>query len=542
MSLREYARKRDFQRTAEPKPARGRKDSAHRFVVQKHAASRLHYDFRLELDGSLKSWAVPKGFPYNRGDKRLAIQVEDHPLSYIDFEGIIPRGQYGGGTVMVWDRGTFDLVGPAKGLRDGKLHVDLHGKKLNGEWYLVQMREGKEWLLIRGGANVPPVSEQLEDTSALSGKSMAQLAQAPGAKAPREKASTPRPPMGKSRPKRSLRARSSPARSRKAGKVSGSFIAPMKAKLVAQVPDESGWIYEVKFDGFRALAIKEGRDVQLFSRNEKDFNGRFPEIAEAVAALDAPDCVLDGEIVALDAKGRSSFQKLQALELGEARPPLFFYLFDLLRLNRQDLRSRPLAERKRTLEKLLRGAPPELRFSASLPGTSEAVIAMARRHGFEGIIAKRDQSPYEAGLRSGAWRKIKFHLEQEFVIGGYTNPEGTRKFFGALLVGVYLGKELRFCGKVGTGFSEGSLKSLHAQFHKIRRTKCPFENLPETRRARYGQAITAAAMKRCHWLQPILVGQVRFGEWTRDGKLRQPAFLGLREDKDATEVVQEKNP
>ena len=278
----------------------------------------------------------------------------------------------------------------------------------------------------------------------------------------------------------------------------------------------------------------------MFSRNEKDFGAKFPEVTEAISQLKVQDAIIDGEIVALDKQGLSSFQLLQAFELGQERPPIFFYAFDLLRLDGKELLAHPLSERKAMLQKLLKSPPGVIRFSASLGEDAEELVRKAREIGVEGLIGKRKNSVYEPGRRSGAWIKLKFQSEQEFIIGGYTAPGGTRKYFGALLVGVYDGKALLFVGKVGTGFNEALLRRLHSRFQKIREEACPFSNLPEERGARYGQSITASEMKRCRWLQPKLVCQVRFSEWTREEKLRQPVFLGIREDKSAREVVREK--
>jgi len=509
--------------------------------VQKHAASRLHYDFRLELGGVLKSWAVPKGVPYKKGEKRLAMQVEDHPVSYVDFEGTIPAGQYGGGTVMVWDTGTFEPMSeaPLKDLAGGKLHFVLDGKKLHGEWYLVRMHEGNQWLLIRGRDDMTPVSKKADDTSALSGKTMAAIANARRgrvwvAKKSAEPEARRNLQRETRRPHRAAGSRGAPpAKSRL------KFIEPMKALLVEK-PPPGDWIYEIKFDGFRALAIRDTDGTQLLSRNNKDFAEKFPEVFDAVAALELNDAIIDGEIVALDAKGRSSFQLLQAFELGQQRPPILFYAFDLLRLNGRDLRTRPLAERKAELERMLKDAPDTIRFSASLGNEPEKLLRQARELGLEGLIGKRADSTYEAGRRSGAWIKLKLHREQEFVIGGYTPPGGARSHFGALLVGVYEGKELKFAGKVGTGFDAARLRALHEKFKKLAADTCPFVDLPEQRGRRYGQAMTAAELKRVHWVKPVMVCQLRFSEWTRDHRLRQPVFLGLREDKAATEVVREK--
>jgi bifunctional non-homologous end joining protein LigD len=526
MSLKEYTRKRDFQKTPEPSGRAGKRQPGHRFVIQKHEASHLHYDFRLELSGTLKSWAVPKGVPYAKGEKRLAMQTEDHPLAYIDFEGTIPKGQYGGGTVMVWDQGTFEPLSktPAKDLAKGKLHFVLEGKKLKGEWYLVRLREGNQWLLIRGGDDMKPVSHKQEDTSALSGHSMRELAR--GDRVWQSKAAAEK--SAKAAPQRRAKPELLPP-----------FVEPMKAKLTAH-PPEGDWRYEIKFDGYRALALKGGSQVRLLSRNEKDFGGKFPEVMTALLSLPVKNAIIDGEIVALDSKGRSSFQLLQARELGQERPPLFFYAFDLLQLDGEKLVDLPLHERRAKLARMLHGGPDVIRYSDSLGTDAARLLKEAKKLGLEGLIGKRENSVYESGQRSGAWIKLKLQQEQEFVIGGYTDPEGTRAHFGAVLVGVYRKKELVYTGKVGTGFDRKLLGSLHAAFKKIARDSCPFTNLPEKRNGRWGQGITLAEMKRCHWLKPTMVCQVKFGEWTRDDRLRQPVFLGLREDKDAREVVREK--
>jgi bifunctional non-homologous end joining protein LigD len=525
MSLKEYNRKRNFSKTEEPSGKAAPKKSAHRFVIQKHAASRLHYDFRLEMDGTLKSWAVPKGVPYAKGEKRLAVEVEDHPVSYINFEGTIPKGQYGGGTVMVWDRGTFEPLSknPSKELSGGKLHFILHGEKLEGEWYLVRLRDEKNWLLVRGHDDMKPVSAKMDDTSAISGRSMEAIS----------KGST----IWNSTPSVKTRPETKHARA-KASTPFPNFIEPMKARL-ADHASAGEWLYEIKLDGFRTLAFKSENSVRLLSRNENDFGEKFPEILQAVKELSIDDAIIDGEIVALDPKGRSSFQLLQAYDLGQQKPPIFFYAFDLLRLQGKDLQKLPLTERKSLLERALKKAPDLIRYSSSLKGDVKRLLKEAQRLGLEGLIGKRADSVYEAGRRSGAWIKLKLHREQEMVIGGFTDPEGSRTHFGSLIIGYYEKGALLCAGKVGTGFNEALLKSLGEHFESNRAQVCPFKNLPEKRSGRYGAGITPAEMKRCHWLKPKLVCQVKFSEWTRDGKLRQPVFLGLREDKAAKEVVRE---
>jgi bifunctional non-homologous end joining protein LigD len=432
---------------------------------------------------------------------------------------------------MVWDQGTFKplTASPLKDLESGKLHFVLDGKKLHGEWYLVRLRQGKQWLLIRGQNDMRPVSKKMDDTSALSGQSMEELAKSGDvwqSNRAESKKKAARPPEPKAVPAHAIKFNAP------------KFIEPMKARLTT-TPPEGEWIYEIKLDGFRALAFKQDGRVRLLSRNEKDLGAKFPEVAEAVGGIRANRAILDGEIVALDPKGRSSFQLLQAYDLGEERPPIFYYVFDLLELDGKDLRKKTLTTRKEILEQLLKKAPPVIRYSASLEGSPQKLLKEANRLGLEGLMAKRKDSIYEAGRRSGAWIKLKLHHEQEFVIGGYTEPQGSRQHFGSVLVG-YQGKEgFKFAGKVGTGFDEALLKSLHARLEALEVSECPFQNLPEKRSGCYGQGLTVAEMKRCHWVKPSLVCQIKFSEWTRDGKLRQPVFLGLRNDKDAGEVVRE---
>jgi bifunctional non-homologous end joining protein LigD len=522
MALREYRAKRDFKVTREPKPARKSSRGAPLFVIQKHAASHLHYDFRLELGGVLKSWAVPKGPPFAHEEKRLAMQVEDHPLDYARFEGIIPAGEYGGGTVMVWDIGTWEALSenPARDLARGKLHFLLHGRKLEGEWRLVQMRRegrGNEWLLIRNGDSLKPLSKKRDDASVLSGRTMARIAA-----------------------DKDARWHSAPAKDRKdARELKARFIEPMKAKLVDE-PPAGEWLFELKWDGYRAIAIREGDEAILLSRNKKDLTQKFPEIAAALREVPCRSAVLDGEIVALDGKGRSSFQLLQDYQMQTRRPALAYYVFDLLSLDGEDLAALPLAERKARLARLIERAPDPIRGSPALDGAYKALLAQVRKHGLEGLVGKLARSKYEPGRRGGAWIKLKVLNEQEFVIGGCTPPGGSREYFGALLAGYYEGNDLLFASKVGAGYSQAMLREIHNRMAPLRTEKCPFANLPTERSGRWGQGITRSAMAKCVWLKPKLVCQVRFTEWTRDGGLRHPAFLGLREDKAAREVVRER--
>ena len=315
-----------------------------------------------------------------------------------------------------------------------------------------------------------------------------------------------------------------------------SFIEPIQALRVEKLP-EGDWLYEVKLDGYRALAFKDGKNVRLISRNNKPLN--YPQLLDSLKLFAVEQVILDGEIVALDEEGRSSFQLLQVYKSSEQRVPLVYYVFDLLFVDGKDLRKEPLSARRKLLAEVLKKAPENIRLSEGLQGSEEDLLRVAREFGLEGLVAKRLNSLYESGRRCGAWVKVKLTKDQEFVIGGYTLPEGSRRYFGSILVGYQSPDGLLFAGRVGSGFSEKLLASIDAQLQKLRRTTCPFINLPEKSRGRWGQGITPAIMKRCHWVKPVLVAQVKFTEWTLDNQLRQPVFLGLRTDKDAKDVVRE---
>ncbi len=525
MSLAEYKKKRDFRATPEP-VASEKRTGQRRFVVQKHAATRLHFDFRLELGRTLKSWAIPKGLPLEKGEKRLAVQVEDHPLSYRTFEGTIPRGQYGGGTVMVWDVGTFttEEPHPLKALAAGKLHLTLHGEKLRGSWHLVRLRgEERQWLIIRGapepGARSSGrVTPATRDVSVLSGRTMAQIASgAPSRKKAAERTSAP------------TSKRKAPAR-KAARKSPLTLVAPMQALLV-NVPPEGQWLYEVKLDGYRVVAYKQNESVKLLSRNGVDLTPRFPALAEALLSVDAERAIIDGELVALDRAGRPSFQRLHR-PLGTDVEDVFFYAFDLLHVDSEGLLSESLSERRARLRRALKPCPDTVRFSTSLTGDVAAMLTKARALGLEGLVGKREGSLYEPGRRSGAWIKLKFHNEQEFVIGGQTPPTGGRSHFGALLLGVYDDDELRYVGKVGAGFDSAALSDLHERLAPLARRASPFQDLPA------GES--AAALAGVRWVDPELVCQVKFTEWTSAGRLRHPVFLGLRADKVPRDVTRER--
>ena len=537
-SLERYKAKRDFKITAEPAGAVEKSPTSKGalFVIQKHDASRLHYDFRLAMGGVLKSWAVPKGIPTAHGEKHLAVEVEDHPMDYARFEGIIPQGQYGGGTVMVWDIGEYQMLGgqPMEAWKQGMMHMRFAGKKMKGEWTLIRtrMQGGKnQWLLLKSGPTNVTITARQDDASALSGRSMKQIAQAKDKEwqSNRTKQSEPieKAAHEVDTTEEKEEPDAAPALPAKAARMlAHRFVEPMKCLPLKKIPEGDEWHYELKFDGYRSLAIIREGEALLLSRNKKPFNERFPALVAAVGKLKVKDAVLDGEIVALDDQNRPAFQLLQNYEGG----PLGYYFFDLLSLDGEDWKNRPLHERKARLEKLLKDVKSPLFYSANLPGSTKAIWQQIQKQKLEGIIAKRRESLYEPGRRSGEWSKIKAINVQEFVIGGYTQPQGGRSHFGALLIGVYRDKKLHFCAKVGTGFPHKLLASLHAQMQKLRVPKCPFENLPVARNSRWGGGVTASQMKDCTWLEPKLVCEVEFTEWTGDSSLRHPAFVGLRED------------
>lgn len=564
MSLARYKEKRNFRRTPEPSGKTGRKKvKAPVFVIQKHDATRLHYDFRLEMGGMLKSWAVPKGIPTVKGDKRLAMEVEDHPLDYGGFEGTIPEGNYGAGTVMLWDEGTYEVFGvePLRAWQQGKIHFELHGKKLNGEWALAKMRPRERtdkpaWLLLKSGEDLPA---KVNEKSVLSGKTMEEIATGRGkvwqsspASRVREKRPHERDRQGVSDKSETTAKRGGVVqKGNRFSAVSGTllkdlpekpaaFVQPMNALLTTQIPVGSAWIYEIKWDGYRAIAVKQKDQVRLFSRRARDVTPDFPELAVKLGQVPVVSFVLDGEIVALDETGHASFQRMQNFRQrppGNEPPGLYYYVFDLLNLEDRDLTQLPLEQRKQLAEALVQSAGEPIRFSAGLRGDPKLLLAQAEKNRLEGLIAKRADSCYEPDRRTGAWQKIKIVLEQEFVVGGYTAPTGGRSCFGALAVGYYQDGKLLFASKVGTGFDEQTLKMLYEKFQPLKTERCPFANLPSPRASDEG--LTLAEMRRCTWLRPELVCEVRFSQWTDGGGLREPVFLGLRDDKNPAEVIRE---
>ena len=555
MGLQEYKRKRNFSVTAEPaggKPLPKAVKGACNFVIQKHDATRLHYDFRLEMDGVLKSWAVPKGLPLKKGEKHLAVEVEDHPVEYATFEGVIPKGQYGGGTVMVWDRGTYYVYGedPLQALKDGRMHIVLHGEKAHGEWALIRTRmdaDKPQWLLLKATEEHRAISKKLDDQSVKTGRTMQQIAEQRDAEWQSNRGDAAeereRRAAAKSTKKTSTRrAKAAAADANVAAELKDlpagkpRFIAPMKPKLLEE-PPAGDWVYELKFDGFRVIAVKDGDKVNLVSRNGNELAAKFPEVVEAVRALPVNDCVIDGEVVALDEQGRSSFQLLQGLEMEGRKSPTYYYVFDLLQAEGKALTSQPLEFRKEMLQRVCETAGEVIRYSGEVGSDAEPLLEQVKQLGLEGLIGKQRGSVYEPDRRSGLWIKLKVLNAQEFVIGGYTPPGGSRKHFGALLVGYYEDKKLLFAGKVGTGFNSKSLAALHKQFKAEDRADCPFADLPSKQGRQWVQGITPAMMRRCTWVNPVFVCQLKFAEWTRDAKLRQPVFLGMREDKDARKVT-----
>jgi bifunctional non-homologous end joining protein LigD len=577
MGLSEYKKKRNFGATPEPagkvKAAKGNS-----FVIQKHAATRLHYDFRLEMEGVLRSWAVPKGPSLDPGEKRLAVHVEDHPIDYGGFEGIIPKGQYGGGTVLLWDRGTWTPLGdmdPVAAYKKGHLKFRLDGEKLHGGWALVRMggrnqEEGHEnWLLIKekddeavpGSADA--VVEENPDSVA-SGRAMEEIAADPervwqsnhaeknasfkdkiAAKAAKlVKPKKPAKAVKAAKPAKPVKfvARKAtakppvPKRTPTVSAVAGARKATLPdsvevelATLVDAVPPGEGWVHEIKYDGYRALCEVRDGEARLITRNGKDWTDRFAAIAREAATLPAERALLDGEVVVLEPDGRSSFQALQNALSENRQGDLVYFAFDLLHLDGYDLRPASLLDRKGALAELLVNHDGAIHLSGQIEGEGEAFFRQACQYGLEGIVSKRAAAPYRGG-RGKDWLKVKCLNRQEFAIVGFTDPERSREGFGALLLAVNddAGK-LVYAGKVGTGFDDEMLNALRAKMDKLEIQKPAFRNPPR-----------GAEARRSHWLKPKLVGEVAFTEWTRDGILRHPTFQGLREDKRPEEIVREK--
>lgn len=582
--LERYRSMRDFHITAEPRGGRGssRPGPELPFVVQKHAATRLHYDFRLGWHGVLKSWAVTKGPSYNPADRRLAVEVEDHPMEYGGFEGTIPKGQYGGGTVMVWDFGNWKPLGDVdRGLAEGHLKFELNGKKLHGRWALVRMHGPRErpdkpnWLLIKDrdefarGPGDPCITDEATE-SAITHRSLEQIAanadsvwdsvkgfqSGAGAAAPKAASSTARA-SDRSPARKSGKAAESPkerpaaekgskAQSSTESRLAASrllesapresfpgFIDPQLAQQTAGAPQGSDWIHELKLDGYRIqIHIRTGktgrRSATLYTRKGLDWTARMPEIAQAAAQLPVQSAILDGEVVALDKHGIANFADLQAaFQEGRAKF-LNYFAFDLLHLDGRNLRALPLVDRKQILEDLMAksGESSPLRFSQHFRASGDEVFRKACALGAEGIVSKLASAAYDSG-RGNGWVKIKCIQEQELVIGGFTPPSKGGHGIGALLLGYYRDGKLIYAGRAGTGFTEKTHRILRARLDKLLQDNSPFHEIPRQ------------ARRDAYWVKPLMVAQIAFTTWTRDNLIRQAAFKGVREDKPPREVVRE---
>ncbi|MDB4901430.1 MAG: ligase [Mucilaginibacter sp.] len=565
MSLEKYVEKRDFTKTAEPKAGKSKDKDALMFVIQKHDASRLHYDFRLEMGGVLKSWAIPKGPSTDPKTKRLAMMVEDHPYDYRNFEGIIPQGEYGGGTVIVWDEGTYEPIEEIKGkkeqekvllkeLKSGSLKIKLHGKKLVGEFALVKTHGmgDNAWLLIKHNdayASTKDITKK--DESVLSGKTIETMEKTSEKVWKSGHEETIKEPKKTSKKKAvestedladteeeimGAKEINTEALLKKAPKSTFPLgITPMLATLVDEPFDDPDWIYEVKWDGYRALGFINGNETELFSRNNKSFSERFYPIHNILKKWNIK-AVIDGEIMVLNDKGVSNFGNLQNWR-SEADGELIYYVFDLLWYKGKNLMNLTLIERQAILKEILPANDDRIRLSRVFNASGIDFFHSAERIGLEGIIAKKASSTYSPGIRSKEWLKIKVHKRQEVIIGGYTKNEDTSKQFSSLLLGVYENGSLQYVGKVGTGFSDKDQKEMMAQFKPLITDKSPFNVIPDVNAPSRFRPNPPKA--KATWLKPELVCEVAFSEVTTDGVFRHPSFQGMRIDKKAKEVVRE---
>ena len=538
-SLRQYQAKRNFALTSEPSDGGATSSAGLSFVVQKHWATRLHYDFRLELDGSMKSWAVPKGPSFDSKDKRLAVQVEDHPIAYASFEGTIPAKQYGAGKVIIWDKGTWVPIGdPHAGYRDGNLKFELRGHKLHGYWVLVRLKAKGEkqppWLLIKEKDQFvrPAVDFSVVDALPDSVKSLP----LPGSTATATKGRNTAAAKNIRRAPEAV-ARAPAASAPTTGNLPSGVtkanlpdsLSPQLATLTDGPPqNHQEWLYEIKFDGYRLLARIDGRDIKLFTRNGNDWTGRLAPLQKELARLELPSGWYDGEIVVPNAHGTPDFGALQLSFDAAHTEAIVYYVFDVPYFDGNDLRAAPLVARRGLLQKLFAGFKSDkVKFSVEFDAPPESVLASACQLGLEGVIAKRRDSSYQS-RRSTDWIKLKCSQRQEFVIGGFTDPRGSRTGIGALLLGVHDGKgKLQYAGNVGTGFSDARLRDLKAKLDPLVRKTGSF-------------ASATGIAGHPHWVKPVLVAEVSFGEWTRAGHVRHAVFRELRTDKPAAQITREK--
>lgn len=502
--LDEYNRKRDFEKTVEPEGKTEKSGNRLKFVVQHHIARREHFDLRLEWDGTLLSWAVPKGPSYNTRDKRLAVQTEDHPLEYMNFEGCIPKGEYGGGIVMLWDEGYWEpRMDVDEGLREGSLKFVLKGRRLKGKWALIRMKAKagealNNWLLLKEKDDYAKTAGGISEftTSIRTGRTMEEIEEGADEKITRNPFS-------------------------KAG--------VQLAKLASSVPEGGEWLYELKYDGYRILAYLEGNNARLITRNGYDKTNWFQDIASSLIDWAAGRAmVLDGEMVVTDAEGKTDFQALQNYIRNPKGKNLTYIVFDLLALDGEDLRGYRLLDRKEALEALMKDAPGNLYYSRHIRGNGKECLLAACKANLEGIIGKKADSIY-SGTRNGDWIKLKCHTRQEFVIGGYTLSNKKTSGVSSLLLGFYEGKELVYAGRAGTGLTVRIMKELETRFESIKREGAPFKQAPKPRK---NEKIT--------WLEPELVAEIQFAGWTEDNLLRQASFKGLRTDKEPGSIKKEK--
>lgn len=574
MSLSLYKQKRNFKDTPEPSGKEKSSAKALRFVVQKHDASHLHYDFRLEMKGVLKSWAVPKGPSLNPDDKRLAMMVEDHPYDYRDFEGIIPAGNYGGGTVIVWDEGTYEIYegdgmslkeqenNLVKALHAGNLKIVLHGKKLKGMYHLFKLKtdaNGKSWLLVKDRDKYASDTDiTAKNKSVKTGKTIAQVAKENGTEANHPELEGVSPGPSKKKDAKipapiKARSKAAPVKAAKKAKPAASKavkkkipavkellgkyaceavktsmpreLKPMLATLADDAFDREDWIYEIKWDGYRAVAFVKDGKAKLVSRNLKPFTEKYGPVTDALSGLNY-NAVFDGEIVAIDENGVPNFQLMQNWQNTPVQ--LQFCIFDILWYDGYDLTALPLLERKRILSQVLPDENPVLRYSDHIVGKGKQFFNLALKQGLEGIMAKKADSKYYIGNRTDAWLKIKVNQRQEVVIAGFTEPRNARQYFGALMLGIYKDDELVYIGHSGSGFNTKTLADTYKKLKPLVTDKCPFKKWPKS-----NMPVT--------WVKPKLVCEIKFSEWTRDGMARHPIFMGLREDKTAKEVHMEKS-